>query len=167
MAVSYYHYARKTNMLPVDATMDEFMKRFMEGRIDPYGNWGENVGSWLGARRGTPNFIVVRYEDLLENTEAQLARLAEMLILPVSGDQLCRAVENSRADRMRELEQTQHGQHKGLKTSRPDIPFVRVAKAGQWHTELPPEMAQQIEAAWGPTMRELGYLNTPVLETIR
>ena len=79
VAVSYYHFVRKAKMLPVDATMDDFMTKFMQGQIDPYGNWGENVGSWLGARRGTANFIVVRYEDLLENTETELGRIADML----------------------------------------------------------------------------------------
>lgn len=158
VAVSYYHFVRKAHMLSVDATMDEFMKKFMDGRIDPYGSWGENVGSWLGARRNTPDFMIVRYEDLLENTESQLARIAEMLRLPADNGQLRRAVENSRADRMRELEQSQRGKHKLLKQSRPEIPFVRAAKANQWQTELPPTAVQQIESAWLGLMRELGYV---------
>lgn len=158
VAVSYYHFVKKTKQLAIDAPMAEFMAIFLSGRIDPYGNWGENVGSWLGARRDTPDFIVLRYEDLLDNAEAQLARVAEMLRLPVNDDQLRRAVENSRADRMRQLEQTQRDQHKDLKTGRQDIPFVRSAKAGQWHTELLPDHARQIEVAWGQAMHELGYL---------
>lgn len=167
VAVSYYHFVRKAKMLPVDATMDDFMTKFMRGQIDPYGNWGENVGSWLGARRGTANFMVVRYEDLLENTEMELGRIADALGL-IADEQLLRhAVENSRADRMRELEQTQRGEHKLLKTSRADIPFVRAAKSGQWRTELPPEVVRQIESAWGPVMRELGYIEAPVMEIVR
>lgn len=72
VAISYFHFVRKAKHLPVDATMADFMDLFLAGRIDPYGSWGENVGSWLGARRGTSDCIVVRYEDLLDNTEAQL-----------------------------------------------------------------------------------------------
>lgn len=167
VAVSYYHFVRKAKMLPADATMDDFLSRFMEGRIDPYGPWGENVGSWLGARRGSADFLVVRYEDLLENAEAELARIAGMLGLPADERRLRLAVENSRADRMRELEQSQRGKHKLLKTSRSDIPFVRVAKSGQWRSELPPEAVQRIESAWGPVMRELGYIEAPVMEVVR
>ena len=98
--------------------MDDFMAKFMDGKIDPYGNWGENVGSWLGARRGTENFLVVRYEDLLENTEAELARIADMLGIAADERLLRHAVENSRADRMRQLEQAQRGEHKLLKIER-------------------------------------------------
>jgi hypothetical protein len=158
VALSYFHFLRKSNRLAADAPVSAFLPSFLAGEVDAYGSWGENVGSWLGARRGTPGFIVVRYEDLLENAEAQLARVAEMLKLPADNGQLRRAVENSRADRMRDLEQSQRGQHKYLKSSREDIPFVRAAKSGQWQTELTPEAARQIEAAWGAVMRELGYL---------
>lgn len=167
VAVSYYHFVRKTKTLPVDASMDDFMTKFIDGKIDSYGNWGENVGSWLGARRGTDSFLVVRYEDLLENTEAELARIADMLGLPTDEQLLRNAVENSRADRMRQLEQEQRSDHKMLKRSRADIPFVRAAKSGQWQTELPPEAVRQIESAWGSVMRELGYLEAPVMEVAR
>jgi hypothetical protein len=167
IAVSYYHFVRKAHRLPPEASISEYMATFLEGSIDPYGNWGENVGSWLGARRGTEDFIIVRYEDLLEDAEAQLARIADALKLATNDAQLRRAVENSRADRLRELEQSQRGAHKLLKTSRPDIPFVRSATSGQWRTELPPEAVRQIEKAWGRVMSELGYLEAPVMEVVR
>jgi hypothetical protein len=167
VAVSYYHFVRKAEMLPADASMDEFMAKFMDGKIDPYGNWGENVGSWLGARRGTENFLVVRYEDLLKNTEAELARIADMLGLEADERLLHHAVENSRADRMRQLEQAQRGEHKLLKSGGTNTPFVRAAKSGQWQTELPPAAVRQIESAWSSVMRELGYPEAPVLENVR
>lgn len=157
VAVSYFHFVKKLRQIPVEATTDDFMGTFIAGRIDPYGSWGENVGSWLGARKGSKDFIVVRYEDLMEDTELQLRRIAEMLSLPADQAALRRAVENSRADRMREMEAKQRDQHKDLKTGRSDIPFVRAAKTGQWQTALTPENARQIQAAWGPVMNELGY----------
>jgi hypothetical protein len=74
-------------------------------------------------------------------------------------EQLLRhAVKNSQADRMRALEQTQRSEHKFLKSSRADIPFVRAAKSGQWRSELPPDAVRQIETAWGSLMGELNYL---------
>ncbi len=158
VALSYFHFLKKSSRLPVESSLDGFLMTFLAGRIDPYGSWGENVGSWLGARRSTPGFIVLRYEDLLANAESELARVAEMLKLPADNGQLRRAVENSRSDRMRDLEKTQREQHKYLKTSREDIPFVRSAKSGQWKTELPQDVVARIETAWGPLMRELGYL---------
>jgi len=158
VAISYYHFVRKAKHLPLDASIADFMALFLSGRIDPYGSWGENVGSWLGGRRGSQDFIIVRYEDLLANTETQLAQIADRLGLNVNDEQLRRAVENSTADAMRSLEDAQRDQHRALKNSHSEIPFVRAAKAGQWQAELPAECARQIEAAWSSPMRELGYL---------
>jgi hypothetical protein len=158
VAVSNYHFVRKAKLVPLDATIEDVTQQFMDGVFGPYGSWGENVGSWLGARRGTPDFTVVRYEDLLADTEGQLARIAEALHLSIEAGALRRAVENSRADRMRELEQSQRMSHKFLKSSRADIPFVRAATSGQWRSELPPEIARKIETAWHGLMRELGYV---------
>jgi hypothetical protein len=168
VAVSYYHFVRKAKLLPLDASIDDFMAKFLDGKIDPYGNWGENVGSWLGARRGTDNFVVVRYEDLLENTEAELARIADMLGIAADEQLLRHAAESSQADRMRALEQTQRSEHKFLRSSRSDLPFVRTAKSGQWRSELPPDASRQIEAAWGSMMCELNYLgNKQQLSTVQ
>jgi hypothetical protein len=159
VAVSYQHFLKKSNWLAVDATANDFLELYLSGRIGEFGSWGENVGSWLGARRGTDDFLLVRYEDLLADAEAQLARIAKMLALPADNELLRQSVENSLADRMRELEQAQRHQHKYLKTSRAEIPFVRAARSGQWKTELPVDAVRQIEAAWGGIMRELGYLD--------
>lgn len=167
VAVSYFHFAKKTKALSKEASFDEFMPLFLEGRIDPYGSWGENVGSWLGARRGSPGFLVIRYEDLLTDTIGELIRIAQMLKLPYDDEVLQRAIENSRADRMRQLEQLQQGQHRLLRESRADIPFVRAAKSGQWRTELPAAGARQIEQTWGPVMRELGYVEPSLVEAER
>jgi hypothetical protein len=158
IALSYFHFLKKSKSLAFEAPFEDFMPSFLGGQIGWFGSWGENVGSWLGARRGSSGFIVVRCEDLLEDAESQLARVAEMLRVSADNGQLRQAVENSRADRMRDLEQSQRDQHKYLKSSRKDIPFVRAAKSGQWRSELSPEAVRQIEAAWGAVMRELGYL---------
>jgi hypothetical protein len=159
VAVSYYHYFQKMKRLESGDSIDAFVAEFVAGRTDKYGSWGENVGSWLGARRGTPDFMIVRYEDLLEDAETELRRIAEMLRLSASNGQIQHAIENGRADRMREMEKSQQSQHKNLKTSRPDIAFVRAARSGQWQQELPAGAIQSIESAWSDLMRELRYLD--------
>ena len=157
VAVSYFHFARKSHKVAASASIEEFLPQFLAGRVDPYGSWGENVGSWLGARRGTPEFHVVRYEDLLADTAAGLTTIVRDFGIAADAEQIRRAVENSAADKLRQLEAAQSQRHKFLKRTRADIPFVRKATSGGWQTELPPHAARRIEEAWGPLMRELGY----------
>jgi len=51
VAVSQYHYQIKRKVIQDGHPMDEWIARYVAGEVCPYGSWGENVGSWLAARR--------------------------------------------------------------------------------------------------------------------
>jgi len=121
------------------------------------GSWGENVMSWLGARGHDREFILVRYEDLLEDTQREMTRISEFIGLHASPERISRAIELSTADNMRKLEDQQTNVWATTRESRKDISFVRTAKSGQWRQVLPPASILEIETAWGPVMQLLGY----------
>jgi hypothetical protein len=131
--------------------------RLKNGFLGTPASWGENVMSWLGARGHDRQFLIVRYEDLLDDTHREMTRIADFLNLNASADRIAKAVELSSADNMRKLEAQQNKEWVTTKESRKDIPFVRAAKSGQWRQTLPPESVAVIEEAWGPVMRLLGY----------
>jgi hypothetical protein len=134
-----------------------YLGRLKNGFLGTMGSWGENVQSWLGARGHSREFLLVRYEDLLENTHHEMTRIAEFLNLGASPQQISTAIELSSAENMRKLEAAQSEQWATTKPSRKDIPFVRSAKSGQWQDALPAASIQEIESAWGPVMQLLGY----------
>ena len=121
------------------------------------GSWGENVMSWLGARGHDREFILVRYEDLLEDTQREMTKISEFISLHASPERISRAIELSTADNMRKLEDQQTNLWATTRESRKDISFVRAAKSGQWKQILPPDSVVEIETAWGPVMQLLGY----------
>jgi Sulfotransferase domain len=121
------------------------------------GSWGENVMSWLGARGHDRQFLLVRYEDLLEDTPREMNRISEFLSLQASPEKISQAIELSSAENMRKLEVAESNQWVTTKESRKDIPFVRSAKSGQWKQTLPPASVAEIEGAWGHIMKLLGY----------
>lgn len=133
------------------------LARLKNGFLGTMGSWGENVMSWLGARGHDREFLLVRYEDLLEDTHREMTRIAEFLGLQVSPEKIARAVDLSSADNMRKLEVAQADQWATTKPSRKDINFVRAAKANQWQHALPPASVREIESAWGSVMQLLGY----------
>lgn len=120
-------------------------------------SWGENVMSWLGARGHDRQFLLVRYEDLLEDTQREMTRIAEFLNLNASAERIAKAVELSSADSMRKLEARESNEWATTRDSRKDIGFVRAAKSGEWRQTLPPESIAVIEEAWGNVMKLLGY----------
>lgn len=157
VAVSQYHYHRKLMKIGDDSPIETFVARFLAGQTCPHGSWGQNVITWLATSEGSPNFLLLRYEDMLADTAQELAKIAAFLGISASPEQIARAVERSSAARMRKLEETQTDQCDLTKGSRKDLSFVRAAGAGGWRSELPTALVEKIETAWGPLMRHLGY----------
>jgi hypothetical protein len=52
-------------------------------------------------------FLLLRYEDMLDDPERELVKVADFLGLEATPERLARAVRLSSADHMRELEKTQ------------------------------------------------------------
>src|SRR5579872_736193 len=158
VAVSLYHYSMKRKDVSDGYPLHEFVRRFIAGEFfEDCGTWEEHILSWLSPRRDKNGFLFLKYEDLLANPLAGLAKIASTLQLEPTPEALARAVELSSAAQMRNSEKKHSADWKLTKDTRQDIPFVRAAKAGDWQGKLSPAAARQIEQAWGPTMEELGY----------
>ncbi len=157
VALSEYHSQRKSKRIDDQHPIEKFVRGFLAGESCDYGSWGEHASSWLSTRYGHPGFLLVRYEDMLQDTARELARMASFLGLDASSERIEQAVSRSRVDKMRSLEKSQADVFNATKDTRQDILFVRSAKAGGWRSELPEASILQIEQAWGHLIRWLGY----------
>ena len=157
VVLSQYHFHMKRGRIDENHPIEKFVKSFVAGETSGYASWGENVAGWLATRYNSPGFLLLRYEDMLVNTAAELSKIATFLELDADTQRVEFAVKQSSADRMRELEKKQSGNWYLTKNTRTDIPFVRTAKSGNWKTSLPESAQEIIEGAWGPLMRWLKY----------
>lgn len=158
VALSMYHWQMKRGRIGDEYPVEQFVTRFITGEYEPgAGSWGQNVGSWLATRGGTPGFLVLRYESIMQDCTNELARIASFLGLERTAAQMDRAAELSSANHMRELERQQSKVWKTTQNTRQDKAFVRSAKMAGWKDELPPASVAEIESSWGSLMKILGY----------
>lgn len=157
VAVSYYHYRIKTRSIPEGYPLGEFVQGFVAGEWDEFGTWRDHVGSWLGARKNDPHFLLIRYEDLLSDPRRWVSELAVLLGIDPSPERVDRAIRLSSKEQLRKLERAQGDKWVTTKGTDPDKPFIRKGQAGSWCAELSPAQAGLIELAWGDRMRECGY----------
>ena len=161
VAVSFYYYNLKVGVLPAGYSMDDFVDRFLVAHVvnyaDRLGSWQDHSLSWFRLRKESPGYRLVRYEDLLSDTAAELTRLSSLLNINPDPERINRAVRLSSAGQMRSLEQKQWKEWDTTKNSRSDIPFVREARSGGWRESLSSTSVKKIESAWGTTMKEFGY----------
>lgn len=159
VVLSYYDFQRKYRHIADGYPLERYVNDCVHGRLisADWGTWAENVASWVSTRGGSDNFLLLRFEDMLEDTKRELIRAANFLGLTPSDETLEGAISASSAERMRQLERQQEDQWVATRKHRKDIPFVRAAKAGGWKNSLPATCVMQIEAAWGELMCSLGY----------
>ena len=173
VVLSYYDFQRKYRHFEDGYPLERYVDDCIQGRLSSagWGTWGENVASWLYTRGKTKGFLLLRYEDMMEDPARELTRVAAFLGIDADPARIQNAVDKSSADRMREMEKRESGQWVATRNHRQDIPFVRVAKAGGWKEKLPASCVAQIEAAWGDIMRDLGYeltkASAPKTEVLR
>ena len=151
VVLSEFHFDIKRRAISEDYPLQQFVSRFVRGELNhPYGTWGEN-------RRQGPQFLLVRYESLQSQAIDEMEKIAEFLGVSADPERIAFAIQQSSADRMRELEKKQGMLWSSTRETRQDKPFVRAAKAGGWKNELPEASVAEIEGAWGGLMREIGY----------
>jgi hypothetical protein len=159
VVLSYYHFQRKYRQIDDQYPLERYVGDFVNGRPTPpdWGTWGENVGTWLSARANDQGFLLLRYEDIMENPTRELGRIAGFLGVDASPQRLESAITRSSVERMRELEQKQTDQWVSTKNRRKDIPFIRTAFIGEWKSALSTDSVVEIESAWGAMMLFLNY----------
>jgi hypothetical protein len=158
VAVSNYHWEMKQRSIGDGYPIEDFVPRWMEPMCWPrLGSWGDHVTSWISTRQGHPGFLLLRYEDLLEDPQRELVKVANLLGLEPSPERLARAADLSSAERMQRLEREQGEKWVQTRYTRQDRPFVRKAASGGWRSVLPAPSVKLIEVAWGQVMKPLGY----------
>lgn len=159
VVLSYYDFERKYRSVQDGFPIEDYVIRFVQGRLKSadWGTWAENVGTWIAARQGHPDFLLLRYEDMLSDPMAKLTEVARFLGIDPVVERLQRAVQRSSASNMRELERSQGKEWVSTKNRREDIPFIGTATTGKWRANLPPAAVREIERAWGTLLVHLGY----------
>jgi hypothetical protein len=162
VAISYYHYAIKLDWIDQHCPIEEFVPRFVAAEFDIRAkwaaSWSDHVMSWVSMRSQNADFLLLRYEDMIQNTEQELSRVASFLAFEPTAERLTRAVKLSSANRMRDLEKREAQEWQLTQNTRQDKPFVRAASSGNWKQALPTGSVALIESAWAPAMRSLGYV---------
>jgi len=140
VAVSYYHMWLRHNQGDFSA----FLKRFLDGEIDYYGTWPDNVESWLKARKSA-QVLVVKYEECLHDPQVTLLRILEYAGVSVDEMRLQECILSNKPERMKAKELLPKHQN------------VRKGVAGDWMNYFSPSDLELFMNRAGATLVKLGY----------
>lgn len=159
IAVSYYYYQRKFHNYRKD--FDSFIVDFVTGRIDNYGSWGANILSWLARKNDVKNgFLLVRYEDMLNDTRKVVGDVYRFLELSRSPEQIQEAIKKSAFNNMATLETKAENSDRKLRNSDHSIRFVRAGRSGSWQEAFTPYSKEVFKELLGEMLIKLEYENS-------
>jgi hypothetical protein len=141
-----------TNLEFFYGSQDKFVKHFLTTAVSGFGPWQHHVSSWLDSPlAATPNFLLVRFEELKRDPVVGFTRMANFLGVSPNAELIERAVANSSLEKMREKEQREpvKASVKGR--------FVGAGLAQGWRSKLSPAQVRLIEQYAGPALERLGY----------
>jgi hypothetical protein len=145
----------KYNQISKTTSFSDFLDKFNNGEINSFGTWNDHVKSWLD---NTPrNFIVVKYENLIESPHSKLKEILRSAGLKICEDKLEKALHASNFMNMRRIEMAEYSQCSTLDGSDSKKFFVRSATPGEWRKYFSQEMHDDFLAVHGSALSILGY----------
>lgn len=123
----------------------EILMNFIRGNKKNIGNWSYHVNYWAKQNR----VVIVRYEDLLVDTENELKKILYSLSLDICDESIRTAVFNQSFKKKKE-----DFQNAGDKIN---SNFLRNGKVGDWKNYFEPSLAEEIEKKHAVVMRRFGY----------
>jgi len=130
------------------AEMRYRLRLLLRGKSDRMiiGGWSEHVHFWTCE----PSVVVVKYEDLLKDTEGELRRIAISLGLAIDFGQIPRVVFNQ-SFKKKKIDFQNKGDDKNSR-------FLRSGKAGSWKDFLDISTVKKIECKHADIMNKFGYI---------
>ena len=114
--------------------------------------WSHHVASWTVSRH--PRFLVIRYEDLKENTQELFRKICHHMGITRDEERIERAIRFSSFKCLQKQEEKEGFKEK---SSHSNV-FFRKGRSGVWKDVLTPEQVARIVKDHEKMMRRFGYL---------
>jgi|SRR5579864_34807 len=141
-----------------EAFLDEYLAYGCIRHWEPWQTrWDRQVLAWTRRAQRDARIVIVRYEDMVRDRRAVLARVAQFVGVPRGGEDLALAVDRGSFEAMRRDEE-EHGAEAYAPEEQERGRFVRRGKIDGWRDEIDARSIARIEQALAPAMRITGYL---------
>ncbi|WP_187329389.1 sulfotransferase domain-containing protein [Halomicronema hongdechloris] len=159
VSVSLYHHLIKFFKIPDQYPFEEFVENFIKGNYMSYfGSWDSHVLGWMsGTKNNNTDFICLKYEDLKDETEKELTKVADFLGLKINQELCQRTITASSFNKMRQLESMDWEKSKALSNGNPHKRFVRSGQVDEWKSYFNQESERKLLSKFRPAMEALGY----------
>ena len=123
------------------------------------GTWGEHYNFW---KIKSNNFLLIKYEDLIKNTEIELNKiinfLKKFLNIKTSSEKIKNILETTSFNYLKNLENKGRFKENAYETLNKKKNFFHLGPKNDWKTISNKDIIKELEDKFHKEMKELGYL---------
>jgi hypothetical protein len=158
VALSEFAYQKALRWVPDD--FGRFVHLFVRGQVNPFSPWQQHVPGWAESALGqSPNFLLIKFEDMRRNTEHVVNRVLDFLGVMADPQTVRDAIANNTVQRMQEKEQRdpQLSETAPKSLGSEESRFIRSGSVGGWRNRLSEEHLELLEKNAGAVLQRMGY----------
>ncbi|KAM8869572.1 sulfotransferase family 2, cytosolic sulfotransferase 3 isoform 2-T2 [Spinachia spinachia] len=137
IAVSSYYFHKMAEFLENPGTFDEFLEKFLEGRV-LFGKWTDHVKGWRGTDLGD-RIMYITYEEMVQDLPAALRRISNFLGRDQSEEAIQKIAEHCSFGTMKKNTMSNFSLVPKMYMNSDTSPFLRKGVVGDWKNHFSPE----------------------------
>ncbi|KAJ8344063.1 hypothetical protein SKAU_G00313920 [Synaphobranchus kaupii] len=160
--VSNYHFDRMNLTMPEPGPWENYIQKYMRGELT-YGPWYDHVkGYW--EEKEKRNILYLFYEDMKENPEREVERIAQYLDLSVTDDVIACVVELTSFEVMKKNPMANYSFIPKAVFDHSISPFMRKGEVGDWANHF---SASQLEIFDEDYEQQMKMANIPFRTNVK
>ncbi|PPR92252.1 hypothetical protein GOBAR_AA28420 [Gossypium barbadense] len=144
------------------SSIDEAFELFCKGLSSHGPYWKHILGYWEASKRRPEKILFLKYEDLVEDTQLWVKKLAEFFGCPFSAEEeregvVERVVKECSFESLRNLEVNRSGKHEKRGRAIENSAYFRKGVVGDWRNHLTDEMGKKIDVIMEEKLMGSGF----------
>ncbi|XP_063052374.1 sulfotransferase 2B1-like [Engraulis encrasicolus] len=147
---SSYHFHGMVSYLVNPGTVDEFLQKFIDGKI-MFGSWFDHAKGWISAKE-SDTICYMFYEDMIRDLQGSISKLASFLGKTLSQDIVAKIADRCVFKNMKQNKMSNYSMVPTNFFDQQKSEFLRKGTSGDWVNMMSPAQSDHFDAAYKEKM---------------
>ncbi|KAK1162185.1 sulfotransferase 2B1-like [Acipenser oxyrinchus oxyrinchus] len=152
---SYYHYCRMAAYLVDPGTSDEFLMKFLNGKV-MFGSWFDHVKGWLNAKE-KDRILYLTYEEMIMDLKGSISKICSFLGKSLSEEVMERIADHCTFKNMKQNKMSNYSlvPKQFMDTSKSE--FLRKGVSGDWKNLFTVAQAEFFDSVYKEKLKDVDF----------
>ncbi|XP_051822400.1 sulfotransferase 1 family member D1-like [Antechinus flavipes] len=150
VAVSYYYFHKMAKMHPEPGTWEEFLEKFMTGKLS-FGSWYDHVKGWWEKKKDY-RILYLFYEDMKEDPKRELLKILKFLEKDLPEEIVNKILHHTSFKIMKDNPTANYTMITEKEMDHKVSPFMRKGMAGDWKNQFTVAQYERFEKDYNQQM---------------